>query len=332
MSKEMLERTTDLSTKIETTYGTDPVPETTDFTKGHYIFGSGNFYSVETDKRPLSPLRKSLTKIAPFAVGRSLVNLTPQFDLIGHGGDETDYRFGLIMQACGFKEEVDTPNSRVDYRFRSDDFKSLACSVFQAAVSGGTNGLLRRSTGVVGSFSMSGAAGEEIVIKTQLKGLYVAPVQQAAPTVTYPTGGAVVHTMKNEGLTIVGSFGTITPIWKSFEFNAGYTTVERKDANAPEALKGLRLTKRDPTLKLVLELDSDDLISYFAAHRLGAGDPHTISWIHGPNPDGEQVEFAMVGQLAAPTEQSQDDLRTIELNYDLFHPTADDYECQIGAI
>jgi hypothetical protein len=326
----MLERTTDLSTVIEGTYG-QGTPETTTFTKGHYLFGSGSFYNVETDKRSLSPLRKSLTKTAPSATGRSLVNLTPQFDLIGHGGDPEDYRWGLIMRACGFKETTDVGNNRVDYLFRSDGFESLAVSVFQAAVSGGSNGLLRRSTGVVGSFSMSGAAGEEIVIKTQLKGLYVAPVQQAEPTVTYPTGGAVVHTMKNEGLTIVGSFGTITPIWKSFEFNAGYTTVERKDANAPEALKGLRLTKRDPTLKLVLELDSDDLISYFAAHRLGAGDPHTIHWIHGPG-NTEQVEFRMVGQLAAPTEQSQDDLRTIELNYDLFHPTADDYECQIGAI
>lgn len=325
---EQLERTVDFSAVIEPTYG-NGTPETTTFTKGFYIFRSGNIHRIETERRNLQPLKRTMTSSGE-AVGRQLQVFTPSFNLMGHGGAPSDFRLGTLFRMAGFEEDVDAPFGRVDYKYRSSGFESGAVSVYYDDVEG--NGILWTAKGCVATFTMQGRAGEEITIDSEIRGLYTAPVEQAAPTVTYPTGGSLVHTMKDEGCTIQINGGSlITPVWKSFSFTAGWTISERRDANSPEAMKGLRLTRREPTLQMVIEANSTEVAEIFASMRTGAAAYHTIHWIHGPS-NGEQNEFTMTGQLMNTPEQVDTDLRTLQLEYALFHPTTDDGECILGAI
>ena len=330
---ESLERTVDFSAVIEGAYGTG-TPETTAFTKAWWIFGAGSIHQTDTESRNLNPLSRSLSSRGE-AIGRELQKFNPGTMLMGHGGDPANWFLKSLLQMAGFACTDDVPNSRTDAVYRSSGFESGACSSYHDAVDG--SGLLYRAVGCVATFSMSGRAGEEIAITTDIQGktFDVAndPIVQAAPTVTYPTGGSIVHTMENEGLTITvtGGSGAFTPVWRSFNLVAGWTISERRDANSPKGLKGLRLTKRAPTLQLVIEQDTDFLPELKASIRAGASMYSAVHFIHGPG-NGEQVEVSAILQAKNVTDSGDADLTVNTIEYALIDPAASDGELTISAI
>lgn len=325
---DMLERTVAFSGILEDSYNGGPAAETTAFTSSNFLFRNTGIHQIQTDQVDLDELRSSFTKTG-FATGRQLQVLTPGFVLMGFGSfaEINNYRLGRIFQMCGMAETT-VGVSSLRYRFVSSGFTSGACAVHENAVSG--NGLLYTATGVYGTLTMAGSAGQVITVDPTLTGLYAAPVSQAVPTPTNPPDGNTSQTMKSEGLSIAINGGsTITDAaFKSFSLDFGIDIQENKDANAADALAGLLITNRNPRLTVVVGLQSNNAVEYFLNLKTGSDDRHTITFTHG-DVYGKRVKFTCIGQLEDLPKAGDAGLRTVSLTYKLIEPDDDEQELTI---
>jgi hypothetical protein len=233
-----------------------------------------NPINVETNFLDIVPLRATFTK-SKGIVGRQLVKFNPVTYVQGPEalGSGTPWRFGRLLRACGMLETINGTSSIV-YTPRSSGFESVAFEVY-------ADGYKHVVTDAFGTFTMEANAAEGMKCTFDMTGIYAAPTVAAIPTLTYETQKAV--SFVSASATIAG----VTIVLKSFRLTYGGVVSERLDANAASGLKGLIVTDRNPTVEMVVEVDTA-LRNYFAD--LTAATTLALNWQIG-TVSGNRVQF-----------------------------------------
>lgn len=169
----LLSRKRTILAKIETTYGTDPTPT-----------GSANAILVRNlSITPLNAENVSRDLVRPYLgaseqlIASSYVGVEFEVEMAGSGAAGTAPAYGPLLQACGMNETVVAITS-VTYAPVSSSFKSVTMYY-------NVDGVLHKVTGARGNVEMTINSRQIPVFKFTFTGLYNAPTDTAAPSVTY---------------------------------------------------------------------------------------------------------------------------------------------------
>ena len=335
----MLSRVVSVTQEVSSTYpaavGTSSYAGTT-FSSAIHQFRNTTPVAVDTNVQDLGELRETFTTTG-LAVGRQLYRFTPGLVLMGIGNatnlpgatHSPAFRLGRYLRMCGMQQTATDNSSSLTYKFRSSGFENGFIDVCQNDTTG-SSGILYRMQGTYGTLTMSGSAGNVIEVNPTLSGLVFAqPARVAAlTTVTLPAAGNTAETMKSEGLSLAGvTGGTIASAdikFKSFNLDLGVDVQEDTDANSSTALAGLIIAGRQPTLQLVIAMDSARIADLYTDYRLGS--IITADWTHGTSQTdarGRRCRFTATGQITGMTQGDEVGLRTVTLDMRLVNATAD---------
>lgn len=172
MAGGLLMRNTAVLAKIETVYGTDPVPT-----------GAANAILVtDVSPRPMEMQTVDRALIRPF-LGNSEQLPTQIYngvefsvELAGSGTAGTAPAMGPLLRACGFAETVSAGTS-VAYAPVSTGFESLTLHV-------NIDGVVHKSVGARGTVAFSFKNNERPMARFNFTGLFVPVADEALPTVT----------------------------------------------------------------------------------------------------------------------------------------------------
>jgi hypothetical protein len=169
----LLTRKRTILAKIETTYGTDPTPT-----------GSANAILVRNMSiTPLNAENVSRDLVRPYLgaseqlIASSYVSIEFEVEMAGSGTAGTAPAYGSLLQACGMSETVVAVTS-VTYAPVSSAFKSVTLYY-------NVDGVLHKITGARGNVEMTINSRQIPVFKFSFTGLYNAPTDTSAPSVTY---------------------------------------------------------------------------------------------------------------------------------------------------
>lgn len=344
-----LTRKTLVLAATEATYGTAVTPnqEASISSQAMLLFDEVNPLSMDVSVVEKQVVRASLTKNTNL-IGRRLYNVKPKTMLSNAPGYQTQGSysaktgvtatsgtppfFSPLLRACALKET--NGGTSIVYAPRSSSFESATCVVYADSIK-------HTVAGCVGTFTMEGTGGEGIELMFDLKGKYSAPVYSSTglPTVTYP---ADEKTLCASEQVDVNNGSSYTPIVRSFKFDLGNTTVERKDANSAFGLYGLYITDRKPTFELVVEVDQAGTGSSLdwdpwsnLASSSGVITTHTVKLLHGPADSNAKNVGMRFATLQLKDVQYQDDggIRTYALSYDVTSSSDDaEFYFRFGAI
>ncbi len=158
--------------KTESPYGTDSSPAGTD--------------AILVRDLSITPLQSDVVDrelIRPYLgaseqlLANTRVEVTFQVELAGSGAAGTAPAYGRVIQACGFSQTLSAGVSAT-YSPVSDTFSSV--TIFY-----NIDGVLHKVTGCRGTFTLNAAVGEIPTIDFTMTGIYNAPTDTAAPSVTY---------------------------------------------------------------------------------------------------------------------------------------------------
>lgn len=340
-----LTRKTLVLARTESTFGTQNLPreETGVSSQAMLLFDEVNPVSMDVQVVEKQVVRASLTKNQNL-IGRRLFNLKPKTMLSNAKGFVNGTTgstgaastnggippfFSPLLRACALSETT-AGSASVIYRPRSSGFESATAVVYADTIK-------HTVVGAIGTFTLEGTGGEGIEMMFDLKGRYAAPEANSLPTVTYPLDEKVL--CASENLSIAGGTTLSAPIVRSFKFDMGNTTVERKDANSTFGLYGLYITDRKPTFEVVLEVEAlgtFDPFADLANATTGSPTSHTVKFLHGGGASAGQKNVGLYfGSLQLKDVQYQDDggIRTYALSYDVFNTTDDgDFTMRFGYV
>lgn len=140
-----------------------------------------------------------------------------------------------FLRACGFAETVVTTagQEKVSYAPASTGLPSLTIGLY-------TDGVVKMLAGARGTVKIMGSVGEQIWAEFDFLGAYVAPVDGAMLSPTFPSH--LPPRLTNAGMTV----GGFSPTFKSFEIDLGNKLAPREDANSASGYKSFMLTDRNP--------------------------------------------------------------------------------------
>jgi len=300
---------------ITTTPGA--MPTLSQATDALLMYENTNPLKIDGQRQQIQPIRPSLTKRKD-SMGR-VINIFTGVTYLQGPEDITNvtapipWRFGRLMRACGMLEAVDGTANTITYTPRSSAFESVGLDIY-------LDGFRHQMPDAQGTFTMEAAAGEYCKVTFEMRGLYIDPTVVAIPSQTFELDKA--PSFKSAACTIA----TETVVLKSFRFTFGVQIAERRDANAANAMKGLFIASRAPTLNMVVEVDTA-LRNYFNdIYKDNA--VHAVAFQVG-TASGNRVKFSF--PTAQPIDNpygENEQLRTFDLTYNVQHQT-DDAELSI---
>lgn len=273
------------------------------------MYENTNPVTVDTSRQSITPIRPSFTKRKD-SIGRQLNTFNAVTYLQGpenlaFAGGPKPWRCGKILRACGFSETINNDPDSIVYAPISTAFESIGIDAY-------LDGYRHQIPDAFGTFTMEAAAGEYCKVTFELTGLYIAPTVVAIPSQTFELDKAPAF--KSAACTIAGE----TVVLKSFRLVWGTERTERRDANAANAVKGISITDRNPTLNMVVEVDTA-LRNYF--NDVSTTDTVPVLWQVGTDV-GNRVKFNVPqAQLLANPYGEADQLRTFDLNFKVQHTT-----------
>lgn len=347
-----LTRKTLVLARRESSYGTDATPGYTGAnSSAMLLWDEVNPIQIDTKILDQQVVRASFSKY-PDLVGRSLYRLKPKTMLMttpggGHSHSDAGFTsgtgdkcgtaavagippfFGPLLRACAVSERVNSSSSVV-YSPISSGFSSATAYVW-------ADGLKHVTTGLYGTATFEGRAGEGIDIMFDMQGNYAEPTSVSIPaSVTYPVDGKKL--VEKESLTISSGYvapvshGVQTPVTgpivRSFKFDLGVNVIERPDMNSPYGLFGLWPTDRKPTLDLVIEVENNLATTspYFNPWNIltsGSSSLQTITFTHGITA-AQRSEFTFSScQLREVAYSDDNGVRTYNLSFGLVSSTDD---------
>lgn len=308
-----LSRKTMVAAKSELTYGVDAGP--TVGNNGQLMVATVNpvqiapkVFDVKALRRTLSPLSKVVNPASQKWNGQSVIQGT------GTGGGTP--KIDALLQAC--QMSAAWTSSSVTYTPTSA--MPLAGAPQSATIYTYLDGDLHKIPGAVGSFKLSGKAGQPITIDFSMQGLYVSPVVQANPT-GLVTDSFLATFMQNAALKLASSINPnyYYPTFISFEFDEGLKVVERGDASSAYAVKGFMPVERNATLKLTPEADFANR-NFFPELEQGA--LLQAYFFQGAVPDNTTLFAFPSAQLVGIKYGDASGIRTVELSLALVTTTA----------
>jgi len=308
-----LSRKTLVTAKPELVYGVDAGP-TVD-TNGQLMFAKVNpvqiapkVFDVKALRQTLSPLSKLVNPASQKWNGQSMIQ--------GTGTAGGTPRIDALLQAC----QMSAAWTSVSVTYTPTSAMPLAGAPQSATIYTYLDGNLHQIPGAVGSFKLSGKAGEPVTIDFAMQGLYVSPLVQSNPY-GFKTDSFLATFMQNAALKLKSSINPsyYYPTFIAFEFDEGVKVVERGDASSTYAVKGFMPVERNATLKLTLEADFANR-NFFPELEQGA--LLEAYFFQGATP-GNTVLFAFPSaQLVGIKYGDASGIRTVELSLALVTTTA----------
>jgi hypothetical protein len=171
------------------------------------------------------------------------------------------------------------------------------------------DGVLHRLTGCRGTFSINTAVGEIPTIDFTMTGVYNAPTDTAAPTVTYADQATPqIFKAGNSGaFTLLGYSGCL----QSVTMDLGNTTVYRELVGCT---KEVLITDRATTGTALIEAPTIAQKDYFTA-ALTDGSLGELSFIHGTTGGNIVALQSIRVDIGDPSYQDQDGIHMLSLPY-----------------
>ena len=227
----LLTRKTLVLAKIESTYGSDPTPSAS--TDAFLTMGTDvkrNFTAIQRDVQLASLTRKK-------DVGKErFTEVTFKYELVGSGAAATAPRTGILLQACGFAETVNSPTD-VTYAPSSTSLKSITLYVYK-------DGMRHIVTGCVGTFTLTCTAGNQAMLEFTFTGKYADKTDTAFPTPTYETTVDNPPLCVSAGLT----YNSTSFVVNEVGVDMANTVSKRPSINEAFAIAGFQITDRKPSV------------------------------------------------------------------------------------
>lgn len=323
MASPFLTRNALVLCKVESTYGTDPVPVVaTDavLTQVPNIVPEGAILSRDT-------VRSTLSKEQPI-IGRKLMRTSFSVEIkstirAAVGASASPMDIDGILRAMGFTPTYTPETSggandgQISYALRSTGFESFTFYIFFQDVR-----YVIRGAFATGTFRFE--AGQLPVLDVEVTGLYTQPTDVTPTAPTYESDKPFMA--ESMGLSIQG----VDPICRNFSFALNNTIVERADVNSAEGFFGLRIADRNPTANCLIEAQlvaTQNLFSIWDAGTAGsvdltqgpavAGDrlimtfPKAVITGITPSDDGGIHMYGLDFLLAANTDAGDDEMTLV---------------------
>lgn len=306
----LLSRKRVILAKIETTYGTDPVPT-----------GAANAILVRN---------LSVTPQASEVVGRDIirpylgnfeqllasthVELEFEVEMAGSGAAGTVPGYGVLLRACGLGETT-TASVKVDYKPVSTTFES--CTIYF-----NVDGVLHKITGARGSVELSVVAGQIPVFKFKFVGLYSAPTDTALPVVSY-TIFQTPLVVNSTNTPTMSFFGT-SVVTRELSLDMG----NQVDYRSLVGASYVQLTDRKAAGQITFEANTMAVKDWFAtalASTLGA-----LSLTHGTVAGNKVSITSSTVDLMQPTYTDDNGVQMIQCGYVLVPTSAGNDEVTIS--
>lgn len=296
--------------KKETTYGTDSSPLGTDA----LLVRNLDITPIEADLVSRDLIRPYLGN-SPSLLANSRVGITFQVELAGSGTAGTAPRFGAILQACGMSETI-VASTSVTYAPVSTSFSS-------ATIYFNNDGILHKATGCRGTFTMNAAVGQIPTLDFTMTGVYNAPTDTAAPSVTYSNQASPL--VFKQGNTSSFQFFTYAGCLQSVSFDVANSIVYRELVGCT---KEVMLTDRKPSGTVMIEavaLATKDYFNLAQTETTG-----NLTFLHGTTA-GNRVTFtASQCDVSNPAYGDQDGVQMLNIPYIATPTTAGNDEVSIA--
>lgn len=297
----LFERKSVITGKIETVYGTDPVPAAaTD--------------AVLVENLSIVPLKQDLVErnsIQPYFGNRqqieskAAVEITFDVEIAGSGTPGTAPGYAPLLRMCAAAETLVAVTS-------------AAYNPISEAIESGTlyfyaDGVLHKALGCRGSVSAKITAGQIPIYSFSFTGLY-SPVTDASlvsPTLSAFQTPLVANSTNTPTLSI---HGFTTAVLNEFTLDLGNQVVHRNLIGSESVV----ITDRNVTGKVVIEAVTVGTKDFFAAAKASTLAVFTI--IHGTAAGNIMTVSGPKVQLSNPSYSDQDGIRMLNLDM-IFTPT-----------
>lgn len=305
----LLTRKRTILAKLETTYGVDPTPT-----------GAANAILVRNlSITPLNAENVSRDLVRPYLgaseqlIASSYVQCEFEVEMAGSGTAGTAPAYGALLQACGMSETVVAATS-VTYAPVSSAFKSLAIYY-------NVDGVLHKITGARGNVEMQINSRQIPVFRFQFTGLYNAPTDTAAPSVTYTAFQTplAANSDNTTGFSLFSYSGAL----ESLSLNLNNAVQYRSLIGSEDVL----LTDRQVSGQVVFEaptITAKDFFSLALGSTIGA-----LDITHGVTAGNKvQITSSRV-DISNPTYQDQNGIQMLQVPVTLVPSTAGNDEFSI---
>ena len=299
-----------IQVKKETVYGTDSTPAGSDA----LLVRNLEITPIEADAVSRDLIRPYLGN-SPQLLANSRVSITFQVELAGSGTAGTAPRFGSILQACGMSETI-VASTSVTYAPVSASFSS-------ATIYFNNDGILHKATGCRGTFTMNAAVGQIPTLDFTMTGVYNAPTDTAAPSVTYSNQASPL--VFKQGNTSAFQFFTYAGCLQSVSFDVANSIVYRELVGCT---KEVMLTDRKPSGTVMIEavaLATKDYFNIAQTETTG-----NLTFLHGTTA-GNRVTFtASQCDVSNPSYGDQDGVQMLNIPYLAIPTTAGNDEMTLA--
>ena len=258
--------------ELESSYGVDPTPTGTDAV----LVRNLDIIPQQSDVVNRDLIRPYLGASEQL-LANTRVECTFSVELAGSGTAGTAPQYGKALQACGLSETISAGVS-VTYAPVSASFSSVTIHY-------NNDGVRHKVTGARGTFTLNTSVGEIPSIDFTMTGIYNAPDDSAAPSVTFEDQ-ATPLIFKN-GNTNTFSLLSYSGCLQSLSMDIGNTVVYRELIGCD---KEVIITDRNASGSVSIEMVSIATKDYFTA-ALTDGALGDLTFQHGTTA-GNIVDFA----------------------------------------
>jgi hypothetical protein len=296
--------------KTESTYGTDSSPA-----------GSDAVLVRSLEVTPLEADVVSRDLIRPYygnsdqLLANARVRCSFEVELAGSGTAGTAPRYDALLKACGMASTI-VASTSVTYAPVSSSFSS--CTIVY-----NLDGVQHKLTGARGTVSMNCQLGQIPTLQFELTGIYNAPTDTAAPTVTYSNQATPL--IFKEGNTSAFQFFSYSGCLSSVTFNLANEIIYQELVGCT---KQVLLTDRKPAGEVVIEAPTIATKDYFT---LALGNTTgNLTFLHGTTA-GNRVTFtAAQADVTQPTYSEQNGIAMLNLPYVALPTTAGNDEFSLA--
>ena len=305
----LLSRKRTILAKTEITYGTDPTPT-----------GTANAILVRNlNITPLNAELASRDLVRPYLgaseqlLASSYVAVDFEVEMAGAGTAGTAPAYGPLLQACGMSETL-VALATATYTPVSTAFKSVTIYY-------NVDGVLHKITGARGNVELNIAAGQIPTFKFSFTGLYNAPTDTVAPTVTY-TAFQTPLVANNDNTTGFSLF-SYSGILSSLALNLNNAVAFRNMIG----LENVLMTDRQVNGTCVIEaptIAAKDFFSIALGNTLGA-----LDITHGTTAGNKVQVLSARVDISNPTYQDMNGIQMLQIPLTLVPSTAGNDEISI---
>ena len=281
--------------KSETTYGTDSTPAGADAV----LVRNLEITPIEADVVSRDLIRPYLGN-SDQLLAQTRVSITFQVELAGSGTAGTAPRYSSLLKACGLSETVVATTS-VTYAPVSSAFSS-------ATIYFNNDGVLHKATGCRGTFTLNGEVGQIPTIDFTMTGIYNAPTDTVAPSVTYSNQATpqIFKAGNTSSFSILGHSGCLQMV----SFDIANEVVYRELVGCD---KSVIITNRAPAGECMIEAPTLATKDFFAI--ANADTTGSLTFQHGTNAGNIVTFTAQKVDIANPTYSDQDGIQMLSLPY-----------------